>query len=235
MKIVKILGTSKEEIESKKFNVWIGISLGNKYFTEENIKEYLIWALENTKEDVLVIIGDRLYAIKLEALDKYNKLRAFKVAARLGDKKEKEIMNVIKKFPEEKRKLIKIARFKGILNTKYYEYRLELLQEHYKENKLFKGFVIKIVQNIYGGGPHTLTEKRIDKLAEYVLREVPVYLNGAYYPNSSKGKYYQCTIYPGLNLIDELIIGLHNGNLFQELSNKLKLHNEIAILEGYVD
>ncbi len=32
MRIIKYLGTSKEEVEAKKFNIWIGISLGNKYF-----------------------------------------------------------------------------------------------------------------------------------------------------------------------------------------------------------
>ena len=231
MRIEKYLGSSKQEVEAKKFDIWFGVSLGNKYFTKENIKKYLVWCLENTKSELLCIISDRLYAIKLEALDDYSKQRAFRVAYRLGDEKEKELFEIIKEFPKEKRDLIKIARFKEILSTKYYEYRFEILHESYNEDEKFRFFVDKITKEAYSKGPHTLTEKRIKKLAEYVLREIPIYLNGAYYD----GKYYQATIYPGLGLIDELIIGLHTGKLFPEISKKLKIHNQIAILEGYVD
>jgi hypothetical protein len=31
-----------EEITSKAHNIWLGISLGNKYFTKENIEKYLM-------------------------------------------------------------------------------------------------------------------------------------------------------------------------------------------------
>ena len=233
---MQCFGATEKEVESGKFNIWIGISLGNKYFTKENIKEYILWALENTKENVLIVVGDRLYAIKLEALDKYNKIRAFRVAARFGDKKEQEVNEIIEELPKEKRGLVKIARFRQVTDSRYYEARLEVLREGYKKNEDFRECVINIVKDIYGKSIHTLTDEVIDKLAEYVLIELPVYLNGAYYHDSGKtGKYYECTVYPGLGLIDELIIGLHNGSLFPEIAKKLKLHNQIVIVEGYAN
>src|SRR3989344_60771 len=230
MKIVKCLGATKEEVESGKFDIWVGISLGNKYFTKENVKKYILWALENTKEDVLVLIGDRLYAIKLEALDKYREQRALKVASRLGDKIEKDVKEIISELPLEKRALVKTARFSEIIKTKYYNYRLDLLLDYYQKNKEFREFIANIVKSVYRKGPHTLNEERIDKLAEYVLREIPVYLNGAY--ASDKEKYYRCTIYPGLGLIDDLIIGIYEKKLFFGLAEKLKIRNQICILEG---
>jgi tRNA-dependent cyclodipeptide synthase len=231
MKIIKCLGAKKEEVESKKFNIWIGVSLGNKYFTKENMKKYIEWALENTKEDVLIVIADRLHAINLEVLDKYNKLRAFRVSSRLGDKKEKEVLEIISELSEQKRKLIKIKRLREIVNTKYHDYRLEIIFEEFKKNKSFRDHIVNIVKDNKKSAPHTLTEERVNKLAEYILRELPLYLNSPY----SENKYYQCTIYPGLGLIDELIVGLHAGKLFPDFSKKLKIHNQIAIIEGYVD
>jgi tRNA-dependent cyclodipeptide synthase len=231
MRIENCLGTTIEDVTSKKFNIWIGISLGNKYFTRENIREYILWALDNTKDDVLVVIADSLYEIKLEVLDKYSKLRAFKVASRLGDIKAKEIEEAISSLSDEKRKLIKIVRFGEVLNTKHYDDSLELITEFYKTNKEFNEYILNIVKEIYKNSPQTLTLVKIDKLAEYALREIPVYINGCYFDE----KCYSATIYPGLGLIDKLIIGLHKGSLFPELANKLKVHNDIAIVDGYVN
>jgi tRNA-dependent cyclodipeptide synthase len=233
MEIKKYLGATKEDIDSKKFNIWIGISLGNKYFTKENIKKYIFWALEHTKEDVLIMIDDRLYAIKLESLDKYNKFRSFKVASRYGDAKEKEIREIISTLSEEERKKIKIVRFKDVISTKYYEYRLELLQKEYKENKKFREKIAEIIRAIYGE-PHNLNEERIDNLANYALKEIPIYLNGAYYGDSkSEQKYYECNIYPGLSKIDYFIFDLREGISFPELTKRLNIHNRTIILEGY--
>ncbi|MBR9704328.1 hypothetical protein GOV12_02870 [Candidatus Pacearchaeota archaeon] len=41
-KIGVIRGSTKEEVKSNKFNIYIGISLGNKWFTKDNIGEYII-------------------------------------------------------------------------------------------------------------------------------------------------------------------------------------------------
>ena len=78
MKIKKIFNTTKKEIESKKFNIFIGISLGNKWFTKENLQEYLNWALENTKEKVLILIADKIHIINYNVRNK--KLPKEKVA-----------------------------------------------------------------------------------------------------------------------------------------------------------
>lgn len=56
MKIREYIGTTSEEVESRKHNIFIAICLGNKFFlngnviNEENMTEYLDWALKNTKD-----------------------------------------------------------------------------------------------------------------------------------------------------------------------------------------
>lgn len=170
----------------------------------------------------------------MEALDNYGKLRAIRVSSRFGNEKEKEIKDIISNLPENKRKLVKVVRFKDAINTKYYEYRLELLQEFYKNNSDFKEYINKIVKTIYQ--KTRLDKKRIETLSKYALKEIPLFLNGANLNDStSKGKYYRCIIYPGLGDLDFLVMGLHSGKMFPELSKKLYIKEQIAIVEGYVD
>ncbi len=49
MMIKTYLNCTEQEIQSKKYNIFVGISLGNKYFTKETIKKYILWALEKYK------------------------------------------------------------------------------------------------------------------------------------------------------------------------------------------
>jgi len=127
MRFGSFLNTTIEEIKSKRYNIWLGISLGNKSFTKELIKDYLEWSLNFTKEDVLVVIGDRLYAINLEVLDGYSKLAALRKALKKGDEKEREIKEILAEIPEDKARLIKVVRFKHVTASKYQDYRTELL------------------------------------------------------------------------------------------------------------
>jgi isocitrate dehydrogenase len=60
MDIRKYIGTNKKEVESKEFNIYIGISIRNKYFNSEKIKKYINWALDNTKEKIAILIADKI-------------------------------------------------------------------------------------------------------------------------------------------------------------------------------
>ncbi len=84
MEIKTYLNCTEQEIQSKKFNIFVGISLGNKYFTKDNIKKYVLWALENTKDDVLVLIADKNHAINYEVFNDYTFERGLQVALRKG-------------------------------------------------------------------------------------------------------------------------------------------------------
>ncbi len=235
MKILTYLNTNKNEVESKKYNIWVGISLGNRFFTRENIKKYLEWALEYTKNDVLVVIGDRLQAINFEVLDKHTKIRALKNALKKGDEKEKEIREILSGFPREKRDLVKVVRFKHVTASKYHDYRLEVLHNEFKTNQKFHEYIIKILKENKKVLSKDLSNDQLDKLAEYILQEIPVYLNGAKYGGTPEhgGKTYLLQIYPGIGLIDSLLMALQEGVIFPELTKSLKITDKIAIIEGY--
>ena len=77
MGIQQLFNTTKKDIESKKYNIFIPICLGNKFFTKKNTKKYLLWAIDHTKDKVLVLIADKIQAINYDVrnnnTEEYNK------------------------------------------------------------------------------------------------------------------------------------------------------------------
>jgi len=230
MKIKTFLNTNKKEIKSKKFNIFLGISLGNKYFSKGNIKDYILWALENTKEDVLVVIADEIHAINYKVLNNYPDERALEVALRKGDEVASSIQKIINSLSKEKQGLVKIVKWKDVRN-KYYHDKIKIINKEFKENKEFHDFILKIVRENLGERVDDLNLKEVEALAGYVLDEIPVLLNGVEFKN----KIYNLHPYPGLSLVDDLLMGLQKKEFFPKLAEKLDIKTKIAIVEGYAD
>jgi hypothetical protein len=79
----------------------------------------------------------------------------------------------------------------------------------------------------------SLPKEKLDRLAEYVLSELPHFINGV--QGYGDDTIYTVLPYPGLNKLDELFIGLSNGTMFKELSEKLKPEIKIGVIEAYVE
>jgi tRNA-dependent cyclodipeptide synthase len=231
MKIKKYLNTNGEEVKSKKFNIFIGISLGNKYFTKENIKKYITWALENTRDNVLVLIADKNHAINYEVLNGYGPQRALQVALRKGEETEDSVKKIVRGLPKEKHHLIKICKWDDAKKSTYYQDKIKIILNEFSENTKFHDFIIKIVQENLNAKAEGLNLEQLEKLSLYVLDELPILLNGVEF----EGKIYNLHPYPGLSCLDDLLMGLQNGTMFPKLAKMLEIENKIAEVEAYVD
>ena len=228
MRIENYLNTNKKEVESRKFNIWIGISLGNKYFTKKNIKEYILWALENTKEYVAILIADKIHAINYEIRNHYTKQRALQVALRKGKEIKQSISKIIRQLPKEQQKKINILLWKNIENNKEYKSAKKSILQEFKTDPLFHKKIVEISKE---NTVFKYNNEEFEKLSSYVLNELPIFIKGVRY----KKKLYGLIPYPGLGKIDELTIDLLQGKTFPELTKKLKINHKIAILEVYVN
>lgn len=231
MMIKTYLNCTKQEIQSKKFNIFVGISLGNKYFTKENIKKYILWALENTKDDVLVLIADKNHAVNYEVLNDYNQDRALQVALRKGIETEESVKKIVRGLPKEKHHLIKICRWEDARKSLYYQDKIKIFLNEFQENSKFHNFIIKIVQENLGGKAENLNLEQLEKLALYVLDELPIFLNGVEFER----KIYDLHPYPGRSFLEDLLMNLQNGKLFPKLAKMLEIKNKIAEVEAYVE
>ena len=81
MKLYSIRGGNEFDLNAKKYNIGVGISLGNKYFTPENIAEAVRWSLQYSRESVIVYVADSIHAINLEVRSRITFEKAEKKAA----------------------------------------------------------------------------------------------------------------------------------------------------------
>jgi hypothetical protein len=158
MRIESYLDITPEEITSRAHNIWLGISLGNKYFTKENIEKYIY---------------------------KHNSSCIY-------------------------------AEF--IANKSFHDLIVDIVNIG-REDRMEK--ILK------------MTDVEMNRFCEYVLNELPHFINGVEIDNSDQ--IFTVIPYPGLSKLNELSVGLNNKTMFPELSSKLKITNHTGIVEAYVE
>ncbi len=216
MKIQKTFNTTKEEIESKKFNIFIGISLGNKWFTKENLREYLNWALEHTKDKVLFWIGDKIQAINYNVRNKnhskYNNNRALKNGLKIREM----LKDLISELPREKQNKIKILRW-----GEYEEYDefckkyTSIIYNEFKKNPKFQKEILQLIKKLITD--RKFSDEEYLELSKYLLEEFV----GSYSGINYELNYYGMYLYPQESLLHHFIEKLQQGKIFPELNKKL--------------
>lgn len=234
MRIASWINTTREEVEARRHHVWLGISLGNRYFTAAHVGDYVGWALAHTKERVLVVIGDALQAINIEILDSRTPHHAQKRAMKLGDERHTEISALVATLPAADQARVRVVHFTEVTAAETYRRNLAAIEEAYRGHAGFRAHVQAMVRA--GRPDHAdkiahLPEDKLDRLAEYILKELPLYVDGV----EADGEAFTLSLYPARTQLDNLVTGLHGGTLFPEIGARLRLDNPIAMLEAYVD
>jgi len=205
-----------DEIEAKEFNIYLGISLGNKWFTKEHIREYLVWALKYTKSKISILVADTLHSINYEVRNNLSPEKARDKALKQGDKICEMLKEIINNFPTEEQKKIIITRWDEIQNIKTHEKTKEIFNKKFKEDPKFKEKLLKIIKT------HTKQEnfsnEKNEKLATYLLNELPELLHG-YELNET---YYNLYIYPKDSLLSKFIDQIQKNQIFPELHEKIE-------------
>lgn len=216
MKIKKYFNATKEDIKARKYNIFIGISLGNKWFTKENLRECLNWALKHTKDKVLFLIGDKIQAINYNIRNnnpsEYNLRRALKN----GGKMKKIIRNLISELPKEKQNKIEIVRWEKYekLDGFYKKYTPRVYKE-FEKNKKFQKKVLKLVKLLIKD--RKFSNEEYLELSKYLLEEFVGSFSGVKY----KSTYYGIYIYPQESILHHFIEKIQKGEIFSELNKRL--------------
>ncbi len=227
MRIVTYLNTTEEEIFAKKFNIVVGISLGNKDFKRELVRSYLLWAIENTKEKVLVLIPDKIHSVNYEIKNGYKKERACKLSAREGKKVEEMVKDILDEFTPEKRSIVSISKWEQI-ETDEYKRMVSIFYDEFKNNAEFNNEIIGIVKESIKSDK--LNEIDYERLAIYVLEELPFLICGV----ESDDIVYGLQPYPGISKIDYLTVDLQDGLRFPDITHKLRIKNKLRHIEAYI-
>ena len=226
MEIKSVFGTTEAKIQSKSHNPFFGISVNNRYFTQESIEIYLKWMLSIAKEAILVIIADDIQAINEEVFSRLAPTEALLKARKKGIEVEQKVLAVLESIPANERTKIRIVHWQALKSSALDKKLMELKKEC-KDDPAFHGYILRHVTTNLGSRSNSMSEQELDRLSDYLLSEIALVLTGIRY----KGQEYDLNPYPGVTT-SQMFYELQKGNLFPNIVPKGVLYKS-CFVEAY--
>lgn len=217
MEFQSIRSGTKEALESKQYNIGVGISLGNKWFTVENILGLVKWSLEHTKEYVVVYVADSIHAINIEVRDRRSPLAAVNKALKLGDDTLTNVREKIDlEFGEADKSRIYYAKWEELYTDKYNQ-KLEYLYDKYENDNDFKRAILGLVESFVAYEVKQFSEEDKFRLGSYIIEELPEIVSRI----PIAGVEFDAYAYPNDGELPKFVEMLQSGEIFPEVRENI--------------
>ena len=217
MNLYKIRGGNKIDLDSKKYTINVGISLGNKWFTAQNTTDLIQWALEHTKDVVILNVVDLIHSINLEVSEKLSKADALDKAIKLGKEFLSEIQNLVQtKFSAQDKKRIIFTTWNDVV-TPEYKRKVDALYTFYDSNEVFKNTIHDMVRKYISRKNIIYSESDIHKLGNYIIEELPEITCCV----PIAGVVCDAYVYPFDGEVTRMVEQIQKGEIFSEILNIL--------------
>ncbi|MCA9497392.1 MAG: hypothetical protein KC589_10715 [Nanoarchaeota archaeon] len=218
MKIRKFYNTNLEDFNLKNDNIFITFCLGNKFFKNKtNIKFYIKWALENTKDKVLLLIADKIQITNYKIRNSSSHNAILNRIERDSNELKKLINEVICELTPYKQSKIELINWKEYETNdpNYYETTINIYK-FFKNSTEFKNEILKSVKK-------SILDRKFNDyqykfLCDYVLDEFALCYSGIEYKNI----YYKTLVYPYSDSVLEFVIKLQNNLILPKIYERLK-------------
>lgn len=173
MKLHKIRGGTEEELEKDAYTICLGLSLGNRWFTPENIITLMQWALPRTRDFLVVCPADEIHAINLQVRGRKSAGWAMQKAMKMSAELMSAVRDLAEKTftPEELTKVV-YASWKDV-RTEDYKNKVAYLYEQYRDNQAFRDTIHGIVSNYVKEENRVFSSDDIHVFGTYILEELP--------------------------------------------------------------
>lgn len=218
MKLHNIVGGSREDLEAKKYTIGVGISLGNKWFTSDNILNLIKWSLDYSKDRVPVYVADSIHSVNIEVRNN----KSPKNASRIADEKGTQILNEVRKkagqelSAEEFNRLL-FVKWKEIVDEKY-QSKIEYLYSLRENNPEFGKAIENLVRNFTSQEENnSFTDSEIKRLGDYIIEELPEIIGRVLIGGVVCDAY----AYPFSGEMVEFVNKIQKGLIFPEIREKI--------------
>jgi tRNA-dependent cyclodipeptide synthase len=222
MNIKACFNTDKERIHNKEYNILVPICLGNKFFSRDgvitdNVKKFVTWALENTKEKVLILVVDKIQDTNYFVRHGHkSEVACRRKVLKDGKKIYDALYQIIDQFFNDKKSQIILIRYEDYesddLNSKDIS---NTVHNEFESDKAFNQAVLASVKSSVID--RKFSEQEYYRLCNYVLDEFALVYAGAEYGSNFYGLY----IYPEADSVSDLIFRIQTGVSFKKLQEKL--------------
>ncbi|MFW5853237.1 MAG: tRNA-dependent cyclodipeptide synthase [Patescibacteria group bacterium] len=213
MTLHQIRGGTSKALKQKEYNIAIGISLGNKWFTPENIFDLTLWSLDNTKDFVVVYVADLIHAINIEVRDGVSIVKAEKKAKKMGKKMMEDVKQILsEKIEPEVAKKIYLATWADFINEDYLA-KMDYLYNLYGNDQEFQEVILNIVEDFVSKEERTFTVEDKRRFGTYIIEEMPEMLTKL----PVGDLVYDANAYPFDSLIAKLCEDIQTGKAFPQI------------------
>lgn len=215
MELHSIKGGNEAELYSKQYTLGVGISLGNKWFTVENIVKLVQWSFLHTKDYVIVYVADSIHAINIEVRKSCTKEKALRIANKMGDNILQETKDALRKvLDDDLFNKVRFVKWNEIVDDGYKK-KLDFLYKMYNENMDFRNAIFSIVKNTVANESRVFTDERLYKFGEYIIEELPEVLTRT----PMQGIVCDAYAYPQTGDLVYFVDKLQQGLIFPEIKN----------------
>jgi tRNA-dependent cyclodipeptide synthase len=225
---------TEEEINKKLFNIFVGISLGNKLLTPELAERYVQWAHHHSKDNALILIADDIDVINWMVFRGLSKEEAEEKVQQKGygikGMFDKAIRNLARKENDPTYIANTHIIFWSDIKNSGYDHLREILAEEYTSNTAFRERVLYFVNKYIELRDVTVSNEDRDKLAGYIISELPTLLGGIFWNNTL----YNLILYPTYvdSGMSQFVLDIRGGKYFS--ASTLQLRQLCVLVEDYL-
>ena len=228
MRYADIFNTTEADIAARCWNPYLGISVRNRYFTQEAIATFARWGAAHAKERFALLVVDIIQRVNNEVFEKKPAAKAFERALEQSDLIREYCRSAVAALPQEQRSKVVILEWADIVDETY-AWNRELMFEYFESCPEFREYLTKTVSSNLGSIVERLKGGDVETLCQYLLYEIPELICGFMH----QGVHFNLCVYPGS--LAFLARDLMNRDFFQELFAKMRPLGPMANAELYID
>jgi tRNA-dependent cyclodipeptide synthase len=207
MQLYSIKGGTEEELLAKKYQIGVGISMGNKWFTVDNIQGLVEWSLKYSKGLVIIYVADDIHSINLEVRKRISREKAQKLSYSMGSKILEEVrLALINNLDIKNFDRLVFARWKDLIDEDYIS-KTNYLYSIYEGDLLFRERIYQTVKSLIEDEERIFYEEDIHKLGTYLIEEFTEVLCRVKIAGNECDAY----AYPYSGLVTELVDNIQQG------------------------
>ena len=221
--IQETLGVTAVDILAKRHNLFVGASDTPWFRDGRRLEELAGWAIEHTRDSLLICLPGRLYSSNAFHIDKESRALALQRGYQLEDAYRARIGLILRGHP--RRETVRVIGY-GELHTGEFAMRKEALYRAFSLRRGFYRRIIEVAKEYLAARQRPTDDLRAEAIAVYQLQELPIFI--APLRTIDLEETYSAVIYPGFGKFDELAWDLANGK-FSEIPEWFKPKTPMGI------
>lgn len=206
MRIESCFRTTPPEVDSGRFNPYLGISISKKAFTKEYVGAFVDWALPRSREKVALLVVDVLQRFNNAVLGRYKPVGALEKAFRRADEVRGLCEEVLSSLSPADRRRVVLLEWPDIVEERHFVHNARVFAEAYETVPEMREALTGITRENLGPIVERLDEEGIRTLTLYILHELPEATAGFLHD----GVHFDLNVYPGrISSVYETLLGLH--------------------------